>query len=302
VHLLGTIGGTIVKKILLGSVILLAGISMQSPASAADMPLKAAPYSACGYNAITASNNQISVDFATEHVDYLETFGGPLDSEKGWVPGVSVTGSAMRNWFGLCNVYFFGRGTFLNGTTHYWASGGPVTSNTDGARISEEDFRLGKGFDLANNVMLTPYLGGGARQWGRNLSGPSGYHEDYRHAYLGGGLLLQYSPVHRLVLSTSALVGRTFNSEMEASQNGGFPIPPWTFPLGHRAIFMTESSADYAITPSVHANVGVQYTSFKYGQSPVNPFGFLEPDSRSHNVTVRAGLGWAFDAPLMARY
>jgi opacity protein-like surface antigen len=322
--------GKVMKKLIgsLGGAALLA-FGAATFANAADMrmPVKAPPpVPVCGYSDITAANNQISVDFATTNVDYVEfnppnapfrdpllAVGAPLDTENGWVPGVSVTGTAMFNLGQLCNVYVQGRFSYFNGHTDYWQPLGRLPG-VSGAKIWEEDFRLGKGFDLAPNVMLTPYLGAGLRRWDRDLcvAGAcvgNGFHEDYKHGYWGAGLMLQVSPISRLVLSASGLVGRTVGSEINGGPNGGNPtIVPFHAALGNSTIYKVEGSADYAITQNIHANVGVEWTRFTYGLSApfvVDRFGnpAVEPDSRTNTVTVRAGLGFAFGAPpLVAKY
>jgi hypothetical protein len=315
----------------------LAGIIILAAASsayAADMPVKAAAYKAppvvgCGYNAITLANNQISLDYAGTHKDYVEynpadplftapglAPGAPLDSEKGWVHGVSVTGSAMFNLGTVCNVYVFARGSYFDGRTDYWQYVGPIGQSY--AKIWEGDFRLGKGFDLAPNWMLTPYLGGGLRSWDRDVcqAGPDpaciagGYHENYSHSYRGAGLMLQYAATSQLVLTGSGLVGSTFNSRLEGAPTAaGSPlIANFSTGLGNSVIYKVEGSMDYAFTQNLHGNVGVEYTNFKYGQSApfvADIFGGLgvEPRSRTETVTVRAGLGWAFGpAPVVAKY
>ena len=253
-------------------------------------------------NYIIRSNNQLSIDFATSaRIDYAERdpnhIFAVLDSETGnWIPGVSVTGSWMGTFYGV-HPYAWGRYTWIDGTTDYTAAAGPVTKNTDGARIQDGDFRLGLGFDFASNIMLTPYAGIGWHQWGRNLSGPFGYHEDYSNGYAGGGLLLQVAPVSHLVLSANGLVGSTFDASMTASQTIN-PVLPFSslsaFHLGSTTIEMVGGSADYAVTSLVHVNASVDYTHFGYGQSPPQAFGILEPTSRTSNLTVRVGFGFAF--------
>jgi hypothetical protein len=62
---------------------------------------------------------------------------------------------------------------------------------------------------------------------------------------------------------------------------------------------MAGASADHGITRRWHANVGMDWSHFKYGQSAVLPTGVagirvLEPDSRTSNVTVKAGFGYSF--------
>jgi opacity protein-like surface antigen len=289
------------KKLLLSSAVLAACIMGGGAANAADMAVKALPPAPIcpAINDIVRSNNQISLDVIDTHIDYLErdTSGAALDSEKGWVPGARITGSLMRDVGSICNVYLMGQFSSIDGHTHYWASGGPVTSNTDGARVDDFDFRLGKGFNLGPTAMLTPYVGAGTRWWDRFLSGPSGYDEVYKHGYAGGGVLLQVNPISKLVLSADGLVGSTFSPSMTASLvPGGVVIPglAGTYNLGQKTIYMAGASADFAFTPLLHGNIGIDYTHFAYGMSPTNPAGFFEPNSRTSTVTVSAGLGLAF--------
>jgi hypothetical protein len=254
-------------------------------------------------NYIIRSNNQLSIDFATTaRLDYAERdpnhIFSVLDSETGnWIPGVSVTGSWMGTFYGGVHPYAWGRVTWIEGTTDYTAAAGPVTKNTDGALIQDEDFRLGLGFEIARNIMLTPYAGIGWHKWGRDLSGPFGYHEDYSNGYAGGGLLLQVAPVRRLVLSVNGLVGSTFDASMTASQTIN-PVLPFSslsaFHLGSTTIEMVGGAADYQVNRVLHVNASVDYTHFGYGQSPPQLGGLLEPSSRTSSLTVRAGFGIAF--------
>ena len=104
--------------------------------------------------------------------------------------------------------------------------------------------------------MVTPYLGVGTHDWKRN----PGYAEDYSNDYVGGGLLVQYSPPPRLVLSANGLVGSTFNSNIDVA--GAFSAP-----LGNSTFWQTGLSADYAVTRSIHVNAGVEWEGFKYGET-----------------------------------
>jgi hypothetical protein len=299
-------------------------------ANAADMAVKAPPMAppvvGCGYNAITAANNQISLDYAGLNKEYTE-FNSPgpvadpalplnavLDTEKGWVHGLSVTGSAMFNLGSVCNVYVFGRGSFFDGKTDYWQPLGRLGGQSN-AKIWEGDFRFGKGFDLAPNFMLTPYLGVGARSWDRDLCQGGacfgfGFHENYSHSYVGAGLMGQFAVTPALVLSASGLVGGTFDSTITGGPlaNGNPAIVNFRSGLGNSTIYKIEGSLDYAFTRNFHGNIGVEYTEFRYGQSALfvtDRLGNMgdEPDSRTRNVTVRAGLGWAFGAgPVVAKY
>jgi hypothetical protein len=318
------------KKLAVTGAALLA--MMMGTANAADMAVKAPVYKAapivgCGYNPITLANTQISVDYAGTHKNYAEynpsdpnytdpalPVGAVIDTEKGWVNGVSVTGSAMFNLGSICNVYVFARGSYFNGKTDYWQPLGRLGGQSN-AKIGEGDFRVGKGFDLAPNFMLTPYLGGGVRSWDRDLCQGGacfgfGFHENYSHGYAGAGLMLQWAATRQLVLTGSGLVGSTLESQIKGGPlgNGNPTIVNFQAGLGNSVIYKLEASADYAFTQNFHGNVGVEYTNFKYGAS--QPFvsdilggTAIEPNSRTETVTVRAGLGWAFGAgPVVAKY
>jgi hypothetical protein len=284
-------------------------------ANSADMAVKApAPVApGCVVNDIVRANQQVSLDFIDTQVSYgpevinpappgFGPAGAPLDSEKGWLPGLRVTGSYMGGiWIiPVCNLYVSGSFSWVKGHTDYSASEGPVLTNVDGARVYDSDFRLGKGFDVGPNWMITPYLGAGTRSWDRLLIGPFGYDEDYKHTYAGAGLLLQYTPAPGWVLSANGLVGSTFNANMVSTLTPGGAIPPAVCPgcmfsLASSATYKAGGSVDYAITEHVHANAGIDYTFFKYGESPVVPFGagaFLEPNSKTSDLTLSIGIGY----------
>lgn len=275
-------------------------VGLSQSTIAADLPNIKGPPPVFTWSDIVASNNQVSLDFIETDFGYEEYndpsrsggLPGVVDSEMGWVPGLSVSASAMRDFFGIHDLYLSGRFSWLDGQTDYWSA--PLQQKS-GAVVDDFDFRLGRGFDLSPAMMLTPYFGAGAHRWTRTLYGPGGYQEVYSHGYAGGGLLFQISPIRRLVLSANGLVGETFGSSLSTSPiAGGFPITPWTFSLGSSVIFMAGGSADYAITEHLHANVGVDYVNFQYGESTVNPMSLYEPNSRTSNVTLMAGLGYAF--------
>ena len=246
---------------------------------------------------ILRANNQVDVGLTGNWIDYLETVGGmPFDKESGSQIGVSVSGSLMRDWL-VPNLYVYGQLRLSDGHTKYTGSYGsnPYGSlvQTDGAKVTAESARIGKGFALNDAFMLTPYVGVGARQWARELPGPGGLHEDYSHAYWGGGLLVQYSPAARWVVSAHDLVGSTFAAGMKTSDNGGYPVTPHKYDLGSSTIYMAGLSVDYAVTRHLHASLGVEYTNFRYGASEVFNKTY-EPDSKTSETTVKVGLGYAF--------
>lgn len=256
-------------------------------------------------NPILVANNQISLDAVGNHLDYREVtpVSPVLDSEKGAQPGLQITGSAMFDLSTISNIYVMGQFTWANGKTDYWAPhsplGGPV-SLQDNAEFKDVDFRFGRGIDVVENWMLTPYIGVGLHTWDRDISnalGPFGYHEKYGHGYAGPGLLVQHAASERVVLAGYALVGSTFDPSMKVSRNGGAPITPRTYSLGTSVIYKAGISADFALTPQWHLNLGADYTTFNYGASSLAPDGTKEPDSKTQIWTVKGGLGYSFYRP-----
>jgi hypothetical protein len=212
------------------------------------------------------------------------------------VPGGQISYSLMNDWF-LHNLYASGSFSWSRGQTDYWSQ--PLQQKND-ADVKDWDFRLGKGFDLAPNAMLTPYFGAGTHSWTRTIPGPGGFSEQYTHSYAGGGLLFQYAPVSHLVFSAYSLVGGTFGSHLSGDPTpGGFPLTSFGLDLGNSVIYMAGGSFDYAITRQWHANAGVDYVNFKYGESGITSAGPLlpaiyEPNSHTSNVTLKIGLGYSF--------
>ena len=252
--------------------------------------------SPCASNAIVESNNQISFDYKTVDVRYKEFFGGPLDSESGWLPGFGVSLSIMptcRDNSFLNNLYFNFQYSYFTGHTEY--VGGPLIgpggygsiTGPDGANVTDFDVRIGKGFG-SPVFMITPFFGIGYHDWNRKVNAG----EDYSNGYYGAGVLVQYSPFQRFVFSVDALIGQTFDASVLVNEIPGLN-PTTTLDLGASTLYKVGLSADYAITPVIHVNAGVEWVGFDYGISPAAN-GILEPNSHTHDVAFRVGAGFAF--------
>ncbi|MHB1676747.1 MAG: hypothetical protein ACYCSS_04285 [Sulfuriferula sp.] len=252
---------------------------------------------------IKASNNQVGIQATSTHVDYTETGNGvlgsqtgTLDTENGNVPGFALSLSVMKDWW-LGNDYIEAGYSRNKGDTNYIGGAADGSSpygsivGQDGAIIEDYHLRYGKGFVLSNQFMLTPYFEIGHHSWDRAVN--TG--ETYANRYYGIGALGQYSPVSKLVLSANALAGSTYGSNIDVNAIGGFP--GFSGSLGNSGLFKMGLAADYAFTQNLHGNVGVDYTSFKYGISALYPVsnGYVwEPDSTTHYTTLKIGLGYAF--------
>lgn len=306
--------------VLPGAAAIAIAAALSNAAMAAEAP-------ASTWGDIVNANNQVSLDFIDTNFNYEEFndtsrspfFGaGILDSEMGWVPGLSVSGSLMRNWF-VDNIYLYGQFSWSRGKTNYTGSPSqPLFAavpgvfgslvGRDGAYITDFDFRSGKGFAIQPNVMLTPFLGAGWHDWDRRVN----LGENYTNGYAGGGLLLQFSPFSRFVVSADGLIGGTFASHISVAGTPiaitatGAPLQRgFSGPLGNSALFMAGLSGDYALTQAIHVNAGLDYVYFRYGESALYPAGCLqavgaavgcayEPSDRTSNLTLKVGLGYGF--------
>jgi hypothetical protein len=181
-----------------------------------------------------------------------------------------------------------------SGHTNYtgaYLSGGAYGSVVDqtGATMTDYNLRWGKGFRMSQEVMLTPFAEFGHHEWKRAIN----YGETYTHNYFGIGGLAQYSPFQRLVLTANALVGRTYGANIDVAGPIGF-----NGPLGSTNLYKVGVSLDYAFTNFLHANIGIDYTAYKYGRSAnyraADGIEYYEPNSQSKYTTVSAGIGYAF--------
>ena len=261
-------------------------------------------------NAIVNANNQFGLRATDTDFHYLETNDpvfnaiGPLDEERGWVPGVTLGLSFMQD-AGLKNLYASAQLSWSRGHTKYIGAsllgGGRFGSIVDatGATVVDSDFRIGEGFNVTDYAMLTPYLGFGSHYWDRRVNAGEKYDNDY----IGAGLMAQVSPFTATVLTGYGLIGTTLGSHISVA-----PIPiivagvPSTMPgfdsrLGNSVMFKFGASADYALTPQLHISAGLDTVSYNYGASkPVAvPGGAInEPNSKTTNTTVNIGLGYGF--------
>ncbi len=253
---------------------------------------------------IKKANSQIGIQFISTDVDYKE-FGGQLgapagllDTEKASINGFGINLSVMKDFI-LGNDYFKFDFTHNKGRTNYVGSyigsnaGYGSVKSTSGASLIDFDFRFGKGYEISNNIMLTPYLEIGRHEWDRGVNAG----ENYKNEYLGIGVMPQYSPFDKLVLSASALVGRTFSSNIDVKADASNLL--FNASLGTSTIYKVGASIDYAFSESIHGSIGADFTNFKYGISdPVpldnNFYYAFEPGSKTKYSTLRVGIGYSF--------
>ena len=259
------------------------------------IPCAAFAQSSTGIAAIKNTNNAIGIQAISTYVDYTETVEGKtFNTEQGYVPGFAINVSFMQNWL-LGNDYLAASYSQSNGNTNYTGSyigssqGYGSVKTTSPATLTDFSLRYGKGFVLNDQFMATPFIELGSHQWDRNLRT---YQETYTNNYYGIGLLGQLAMTNAFVLSASALIGNTTNSNISIS---GSPYTGGA--LGNSTIYRLGISGDYAFTKSLHGNIGLDYTSFSYGQSTptrVGRYVYYEPSSTSQYTTYKIGLSYNF--------
>lgn len=248
-----------------------------------------------GNNPIVSANNEAGIAAVGTLMNYQEHITpGPSDIESGWMPGFEVKYSLMGNYFSSLpsNMYFAVHYQFNSGDISYQGAfqNGTPYDGTDSATTNRVIARIGKGFQLTNSMMLTPYIAGGYQDWNRHLLGPHGYTEDYSSGLIGAGAMFQYAATQRLVL--------TVNADGLAMVGGGMTPHLSGVNLGN-ASFGTSgqekiaADADYRISGPWHLYGGLSYTHFNYTGGALN-FGASEPLSSTNLFSMDAGIGYHF--------
>lgn len=209
----------------------------------------------------------------------------------------------------------------LNGETNYVGSNNyDIVTNSsgfgnygslkqaNGAKMIDFSGRLGKGFEVTDSVLITPYVEIGHHNWQRKIDssfpvpniliGSSNSKESYNNFYYGFGTMAQIAPIDKLVLTANAMVGSTFSSVMtltgdQPSALAAINGSNGKYNLGGSVLYKVGLSADYAIYKNFHVNAGAEYIGFDYGQSQMVGYSY-EPFSQTNYTTVKAGIGYAF--------
>lgn len=275
-----------------------------------------------GMEDIISSNSQLGAQFVTTDVDYRERVDGQkVDSENGFVSGYGFSLSAMKDLlFG--HDYLAFQFSQLNGETNYVGSSNvPVVINSygstgdygsltqaNGAKMIDFSGRLGKGFEITDTMLVTPYVEVGHHNWQRKIDAPFplitvypgslSSKESYNNFYYGFGSMAQIAPIDKLVLTANAMVGSTFSSVMTLTGGQSYAVGAVNgsngkYNLGGSVLYKVGLSADYAIYKNFHVNAGAEYVGFDYGKSQMVGDSY-EPFSQTNYTTVRAGIGYAF--------
>ena len=220
---------------------------------------------------IIDSNNKFLITYVNKTLDY----SGKLATEKNAIPGYGYTVSIMKDLV-LGNDYF--RFQYQNN------NGGAGTQEVP-VQIIENNIRIGKGYTMSENTMVSPYAQFGWYEWKRSLNPV----EIYDHNYMGPGIVLNYALTPTIVLKIDEFLGWTHGANLEV-------VNAFSAALGSSAINKLGVSLDYTVTDKVHANVGWEYTNFKYTPLAITVTGGETRNSiESTNLSaLTAGLSYTF--------
>jgi hypothetical protein len=259
------------------------------------------------------ANNVIGFSLGSQHQNYREfQNGATIDSNKGDVkPSYRLYATAQRDWLGIRDLYLGASVSYASGSNTYDGSlvnlitgeQTPVTNRTP-TRLFDWNLRAGKAFTLnqAATLQMIPYLDYAQHRWDRLDGGSYGdYSEHYSHSVISLGVIGQYSPSEKLMLSAETQLGHLYDASVRARSlegtlylGDGYYIRGADGPivLGSHNSVMFGLGADYAVTTTFHVTANYRWQRFGYGMGVNN--GFQEPTSKTIMQRVEVGIALTF--------
>ncbi|MDE1900826.1 MAG: hypothetical protein KGI37_04165 [Alphaproteobacteria bacterium] len=238
-------------------------------------------------------DNELWAAAGTSFFNYKENSSPVGNSEHGWLPSLAGGGSYMTHG----NLYLSFDGSISLGNAHdsasYDAATGKfnaLTGSSAHQTISTIDAKIGQGLQVSQSVMFIPYIDGGFRYWTRDLG--QGQSEDYHNFDVLGGVMMQYAPTDRLMLSVYGSGGTTVGGRMTATNNE-------TYDLGATGMEKAGAKLGYDLTRDVELFTTFDYDHFHSGASPLNYDAATgtttsAPGSMTSDATTRVGIGYHF--------
>jgi opacity protein-like surface antigen len=262
------------------------------------------------------ANNVIGLSLGSQHQNYRELMhGATVDSNSGDVkPSYRLYVTAQRDLLGIRDLYLAASVSQASGQNTYrgaqanWATGQqrPITARTP-TRLFDWNLRAGKAFTLnqAATAQLIPYVDYSQHRWDRLDGGGVGdYSEHYNHSALGVGVIGQYAPTKKWVLSAEAQLGRVYDASVRVRSMEG----PLDFHDGQRTYRINGANgpivlgnhnavtlgvgADYAVTSTFHVTASYRWQRSGYGAGVNNDI--VEPRSTSTMQRIDLGIALTF--------
>ncbi len=251
-----------------------------------------------GNSAILNANNEVGVAATgtlTNYQEHVPAVYGPSDTETGVTPGFAVKGSYMGNFMGIPNAYAeINYGYSTGDITYKGAVGGSggytPYDGTDDMTTNRVMARLGVGFNMTSDMMVTPYIAGGYQEWNRDLKGPYGYTEDYHAGLVGLGAKFQMALSSRMIIGAKAECLAVIGGSMTPNLYNGMY---GSAQFGTSGEEVAGLEADYRVVGPVHAYAGMDFTHFNYTGGALN-YGAFEPSSSTNQFSMDLGVAYSF--------
>jgi hypothetical protein len=267
-------------------------------------------------DAFFRANNVIGLGLGSQQQNYREFMrGATVDSNRGDIkPSYRLYVTAQRDLLGIPDLYLGASVSYASGENTYR---GALVDGVTGAqipiagrtptRLFDWSLCAGKAFTLneAATIQWIPYLDYSQHRWDRLDGGGVGdYSEHYSHSMLSVGVIGQYAPTDRLVLSAEAQLGRLYDASVRVRSMEGplyFNDGPYRYymngangpiVLGSHNAVMFGLGADYAVTSTLHVTAGYRWQRFGYGMGTNNDV--VEPKSTSIMQRVEVGIALTF--------
>lgn len=253
---------------------------------------------------IAQANREIGVSFAPSLIAYREysNSGTEQDSEHGWIAGVGAKVTVLFPVFGwdwLSETSY----QYNDGSSKHWSlsgSGSGTLQYQAPFRSNDWFVAIGPNFTPTSRFSWTPEADARYREWHRGL--PEAEYEiieNYTFWAPGAGVMANYNPVGRLVVKARGGLAHTVFPTNAGIGNPATQVPNVTFSLGTRNVWQADLGGDCAISRSIHAFVGIDYSHFGFGKSKDEPGGpehgpQYEPNSTTDLAEINVGIAWAF--------
>lgn len=249
---------------------------------------------------IIHTNREIGISFEPSQIAYREfnTDGTVQDSEHGWISGVEVKASLLRDTRKISNLLSDASYDFNEGSSKHWSepqTGTGILQYSAPFESNDVLFGIGKGCIANSKFFLAPEIEAEYREWLRKLAKAKyAVQENYTFWAPGVAVNAGYSPFRLWVMKarlgyqyevapTNATIGNPVNQ-----------TPNWIYSLGHRPVWQADLGLDWDANGSMHVTAGIDYSHFGFGRSPVKPDNTVEPNSVTDLAKVNAGLAWSF--------
>ncbi len=238
-------------------------------------------YAKADVQAIRDSNTAYWGSVGAAQLNYKEAVSPVPDSQYGWIPSVALGAGFMGSsgfYVAAESSVSFGddryRGAYLS------APSVPIETTTH-ASIVTVDAKVGQGFVVGGNSVVTPYFNLGYRYWERDLGNTQ---VEYYHHYAAlGGAMFQYSLTDKVVLSAYSAAGLTFGAQM---RTGGVD-----YDLGSAAVYKLGGKIGYKLSERYELFTSLDFDHFQYVKSDVIG-GIYEPSSFTSDTAVRVGIAY----------